>query len=934
MDYLIYTYGHGEVLWQILNAVALIVKDGVIQKIMVPLLILSAGWSGFQSVSQGNPLLFLKRFMLPCLGVVGVLYSGTASVMIKDPLSDRQTLSKIDNVPQAIAYLGSLSNSVMLALSEAIETSAAPLASDGLKYTKAGPMFAAHLIGRSRDVRLVDPIARQNIKNFVYQCFTWPFVITNLPPGSRAAQDASDILALVKASPHPGLGVYWRTDQGALFLDCKACVPLVEGVMHLHKKEGLSRLLDKIASSSPSTGAPQSPTKSLFQSYAGQGWQALTAGSQSVFDMVGQQMLINAYREGLDDQRESFHLSRLDPRLVSYQATRAMETQNAGFLINGALIARHLPMLQNVLFGIILFLFILVVPLSMVPGNLRVLGTWVKLLVWCQSWPVFYTILNCVGLMWLKMSLGTVLLEDGGVSILTQNGLSEAAHDAYCLVQNLSMTVPFLSWAVITGSGPAMVSVAERLMAANGASAGANLVDNTYTLDTQQLHTRTIATQTLAQQTLGASLSTGHSVDDGQFRSIQGAGGNVAIHETLSALGTTLSQADMSQNSFAEALGKAEQATLSSQKTFSQAQSAALSNVATLADQWGRGHVSATDLSEGQNLDIRHSFQKMLDVAEKVSGSETANTSTSSSVEGSVKVGTPKALGLLGFEAGITGKTGTAAVNQESVEKLKSAGLSEQDISNINKGLSNAMTHRISSSSDTALRASRDLRGNLDKMESAARQVSASAAKTQSLTHTANFLKSSGSTLNRNMTDDLLAYTAAAHFGGDKQQAARYQREHPDAFKRDVEAYSQGFHDHLISQVMSGHGPSSSTDLMGQYKAYASQVKGEVRDSRGAVTHAQQEAGLSGLRESIFEDFKAGQETFAQAQEGAHQDLSEYRDGLEAGTQKITQEGSQVRGTSTVGRTGKEAGKNLEAIAEADQNDRLQQLEKFRSQKK
>ena len=306
----------------------------------------------------------------------------------------------------------------------------------------------------------------------------------------------------------------------------------------------------------------------------------------------------------------------------------------------------------------------------------------------------------------------------------------------------------------------------------------------------------------------------------------------------------------------------------------------------------------------------------MLDVAEKVSESETANTSTTSSVEGSVKVGTPKALELLGFEAGITGKTGTAAVNQSSAEKLKSAGLSEQDISNINKGLSHAMTDRVSSSSDTAMRASSDLRGNLDTLESASRQVSASEATTQSLTRTANVLKSSGSTLNRNMTDDLLSYTAAAHFGGDKAQAARYQKEHPDAFKRDVEAYSQGFHDHLVSQVISGHGPSSSSELMSQYETYASQVKGGVRDPRGVVTSAQQDAGLSGVRKRVLEDVKRGQDSFAQAQKGVTQDLQDRQGSIEAESQNINQEGSEVRGTSTVVRTGKEAVKNAKEILE------------------
>tara|TARA_A100000171_G_C2134683_1_gene149352 strand:- start:1260 stop:3608 length:2349 start_codon:yes stop_codon:yes gene_type:complete len=775
-------------------------------------------------------------------------------------------------------------------------------------------MFAAHLIGRARDSRVVDPVARQNLKNFVYQCFTWPFIITNLAPGSSEAQKAPDLLAFVASSPHPGLGVYWHPVSGeASFKSCRECVPLVREIMTLQKREGLAGILKGLFSTTKMTDV----NRARLESYAGQGWSQLTNGSSNVFDMVGQQMLINAYREGLDDHRESFDLSRIDPRLVSHQATRAMETQNTGFLINGALIARNLPVLQNVLFGIFLFLFLLVLPLSLVPGGFRALGTWTKLLVWCQSWPVFYTILNCIGLWWLKSSVETTLLSSGGLTIMTQNGLTDAAYDAYCIVQNLLMAVPFLSWAVITGSGHALVSLSERMMTASGVSAASNMVDNTYTLDTQNLHNRTIATQQIAQQTLGSSLSTGHTVDDGQFRSVTGPDGNVAIQETTSNLGTSLHHSDSLQNSFADAVGSSEQATLSHQKAFSDAQAAALSNVSTLADQWGKGKVSSEDFSVSENANVQQSLQKLQDFGNRLSQNTSANTSTSSSLDAHAGVESGFSLGnLFSVKAGVNGRTGTAALNQEGLEMATNAGLSEQDTDQINSALSHAMTNRVSASSDMAQRASQDLRGNLDRLENASRQVSASHAVTKSLSQTASFLKSAGSTLNRNMMDDVLEYTAEKHFGGDKSLAARYQKTHASEFARDVQMFEQGFSNHILDQVMRGNGPSSSDGLRAHYEDYAAQVKGSVTDHRGELSALQEQAGLSGVQAEIRSEFEAGESVFTQTKEGTDQILQNHHRETQSVHDELYGQGQKNIKSSTLARAGKEALGNGEETLE------------------
>ena len=651
-----------------------------------------------------------------------------------------------------------------------------------------------------------------------------------------------------------------------------------------------------------------------MKSYANQGWSELTQGSSNVFEMVGQQMMINAYREGLDDHRESFGLSRLDPRLVSHHATRAMAQQNTGFLMNGAIMARHLPVLQNVMFGVLLFLFVLVVPLSLMPGGTRVLGTWAKYLVWCQSWPVFYTLLNCVGLMWLQQSLKTTLIGNGGVTIMTQNGLSEAAFNAYCIVQNLSYVVPFLSWAILTGSGHALVSLSERMTAANGASGAASLVDNTYTLDSTQLHNRSVANQQVAQQMLGASLSTGHTVDDGQFR-ITSGGGNVAIQENMSSLGTSVSHSDLWQGSFSQAISDSEQATSSHQKAFSEAQSAALSNVSTLMDQWGKGKVSSKDFTESENMEIRNSFQKLQEHSSKFSDSNNANTNTKSQVGAFGSLGAD----LFGVKAGIDGRIESAALNEKGRSLAKSAGLTDQDISNLNKGISHAMSGRVSASSDMAQKASTDLRANWDRLQNASEQVSASYARTKALNQTASYLQNSSASFSRNMIDDVLEHTANLRFGGDKVQAAHYQKNHPQEFARDVRDFEQGFTNHLLDQVMRS-GTSSPEQIKASYDSYAAQVKSGVQDNRDQVHLAQAHAGLFSVKSDVDTAYQEKSSSFQDKKLNVDQDLLSHKGHTNEVYHELDKRVNEDLNSSTIGRSSREIKENLYDIGSKGKN--------------
>lgn len=213
------TYGGGYILWHILNAVALICHSPEYLPALLSILLgVTALWIGMMAMTQADPVLFLKKFLAPTLAVLTLFYTAKEDVQIIDRLPGApMSFSKVSNIPSGLAMVASYSSLIGIHLTQFIEEKAMPVG-DTQRYSRTGPMFAAHLMMSARDVRIHDPVQRRNLKNFMNQCFTLPYILTNIAPGAKAAKEATDILAFVANAAHPNLGVYWADGTGNVIL--------------------------------------------------------------------------------------------------------------------------------------------------------------------------------------------------------------------------------------------------------------------------------------------------------------------------------------------------------------------------------------------------------------------------------------------------------------------------------------------------------------------------------------------------------------------------------------------------------------------------------------------------------------------------------------------------------------------------------------------
>jgi len=311
----------------------------------------------------------------------------------------------------------------------------------------------------------------------------------------------------------------------------------------------------------------------LLKSNSADAWQIIGEQSRDFHQTAGQQMMMNAFKEGYDDLREKHGHQRLYPELINLQAGRSIIQQNSGWLVGGAAIAEYLPLAQTVIFMMLIVATVLILPLSFMPGGYQLLGTWVKMMLWVQSWPIFFSIVNGIAANALESQSDLLIAGGGGLNLVTQDGMADVAFNIYCITQGFLISVPMISWALINQGGYALVNMMERFSPASlGSSMGSSMVDNNTSFDNMSIGNRSFANTQMAQQTIGAMTQSGMQFSDGRYAQNISTGGRETIKENQTSLLTQVGYNFANDNTFSEAANKGRTAMQSKQQSYQEAQ--------------------------------------------------------------------------------------------------------------------------------------------------------------------------------------------------------------------------------------------------------------------------------------------------------------------------------------------------------------------------
>lgn len=785
MDSIIYTYGGGDMLWTLFNGIALIFKSNSPYLTSVGYLSMLVGgiWGTTAALYQANIGIFAKSWFIPSYAILSLMLVPKVTVNIVDEVDPYFKSDRVDNIPVGIAVVASTASTISRALTEEIE-SVFPTP-DSLRYAKAGPVFGARLAAQARYVRIKDPIVRSNVKNFMRQCFFWPFVASNLKGLKHEALRTSDILGFIRSNPHPWLGVYWKSPDGTqTFMDCKVAVSQVAEVMAVEGDKGLLHLASTLFGGNPDKSEVSSKeVSSNLKHMMGDAWSSLARQTSKASASVGQQMLVNAYREAVDDTREEMGQDRLSPDLLSYSATRTLAQQSMSFLVKGTVATSFMPMVQAILFGMLLIIFVLIIPLCFVPGGLSLLALWIRLIFWVQSFPVFSAILSALTTMLhQRMNEGIFRTVGSGFSVETTTALSDAAFDAACLMSGLQLSVPFIAYAFISKSGYALTNVASMMSSGVEGIAskiGGEMADGNISFDNQSFHNQTVSGRQIAQQQLGSQFNYGSSLNDGKMTLSTSMDGLQTVSVMQSTLTSNVSSNDNLQASINDNYTKSQQLAENASRSFMRSTSDTASQLLNFTNRLSHGMGVTEGLSSNASTEMRKNAEQTLGDIKNFA--KRHGISEQTAAEMALKFNAGLGINTSLFKAGIDGSASISAnaQNQKTMEAMSNSDEGRR----LSRGVGELLQHAKQSSSNINDQVARDaaqsFQGAYATMTQASEQFQKAYTQSENWSHAKSLSDTKGISLTTNENEAYLHYVASKKFGGDIMQAAHYVESNP-----------------------------------------------------------------------------------------------------------------------------------------------------------
>ncbi|WP_342637666.1 conjugal transfer protein TraG [Orientia tsutsugamushi] len=758
MDYVIYTFGGGDLLWHVFNGIGRVFASNSEYFTPVGRLALTIGgiWAATRAIFRGNIGIFAMEWFFPSIFIFTLLFAPKATVWLKDEVSMSAPV-KVDNIPIGIAMFASLSSQTSYFVSKMLENHLLP-AYEGLSSRKTGIMFGAKAVAKIRDVQIHDPVTLTNTKEFLRQCFMKPYIIGNILGKKAAAQQTNDIIGFIEQNIPNNFGIYYRepSNLGISFKTCRQATPLIKAAIHKELNEGL------LTNFAAAIGVQSDQSHMLSQRLkvmTGDTLKYLQREQQDIHEWMKQAMLLNANRESYDDWREKFSLSRIYPNLVSMHAIRGLFQKSFSYLVAGEMAAHMMPILQSVFFALVVSMIFIVFPMGLLPGGYNILKTWILLIIWVSSWPVFFTIIHCLGMISLSSKSGA-FGSDYGLNMLSQGSFAEMILYSYSTFQMLASSIPMLSWSVIKACAHATANLASQFSPIQVASSlGSNIVDNNLSMDNYSIGNRTIS-----QQNLAPSLDmTDSIINYGSHKIFRTADGREIINENVDSLGNNFRSSALIQTGY--------------QNQFLSSQSRLNSLTQKEANLISTGNSMAIDigrrLTHDEALYIGLTESEYQALQEVGSNSIATTEYTGSSHNKSSDTSAGAGVGAVFAQVRVSGNK----------KDEQNKGISANQQQSYNEALSKIQSAvkegRLSTTDSEVKSLSESLNANFSEQQSIGQEIAKTKQEMEQLSYSMNYVSQNSITIDRNINELVLNEIIAQNPEiRSKEQAARWAKDH------------------------------------------------------------------------------------------------------------------------------------------------------------
>ncbi len=566
MELTIFTYGHIDAMFYVLNGIAMLMNHGFTDGIIKCMCLVSTAYYGMKMAyagASGGHRQYIGKIAAMILVINGLLLPKT-DMMIQDHVSKK--FDKIDNLPIGFAAPVGAIELFGDALAGGFEQAFTSLKSTN--YRDYGMIFGARLIQESRNWRIKTPEFSENMHTYLRRC-----IIRDAMIGYRYTVDdlltSDNIWQLISGNPNTLRKVAMRSKKSFELVSCKdAAFKYIAGAF-APEIENLTNRNSSSDFAKAGGGDKVFPRKvniinNMFIKNIELAFGSYLGSKQSAIDLIKQQMMINALSDISDE----------------YGYARASMQQESSWRIAGDLASTYLPILLSVIKGLLYASFIFMVPLMLLGSGMSKYLGYITVIASLQLWPALNGVLNMFIDTYSSYSLGDIA--NGIVSFTTYSQVGNYADKIVAVTSGLQMSVPFLAFAIVQGGVSGFIHLAGNITGASSAAAtsvAGEVVTGNRNLDNYSLGNMQVSMQSGFKSDWNKSYTSGVSSFqhmDGTMERVLGNGQMLmqsGTGITMSGGGVKYNLESSTQNQISQGLQNSESLLKSDMRSYSEAKS-------------------------------------------------------------------------------------------------------------------------------------------------------------------------------------------------------------------------------------------------------------------------------------------------------------------------------------------------------------------------
>lgn len=713
MDLTIYTYGHIDATYYVLNGIAMIMNSRFADMMINAMVFVSASYWCLRAAyasSSGNAKYYLIRiFGMIC--IVNALLVPKATISIKDHISKKR--DHVDNLPYGFALPVCLLENFGNIITTAFEQAFAGI--DNMQYQKYGMVFGANLIREARNWKIQNPEFIFNMHNFIKRC-----IILDLGMDKYSINDLlknEDIWPLIKAKSSKFRFVDVRTKEGNDSMSCHDAANLIFKDYFDQENENFiakyKNTLYGLAGSDSDIYSPRNQQfpRSFFKKNIEMVFGKYFGDSLRAESRLMQYMMVNS----LSDLPENYGVSR------------ASMSQESNWKIAGELASYYLPILLSVMKNLVYASFIFIVPLLLLGSGLSRYFGYISIILSMQLWPALNSVLNLFIDLYSAEQMKD--LAECGISFANYGLVGNYADKIALVAAGLQTMVPFLAFSIVQGGVSGFIHLANSITAASNnaaniasgdVSTGNRSFDN-YSASNSQIDNNNgfktdynSSYKTGMQESQNVDGSMSRTFSDGESIIQSGMGVNISGGGARFSLRKGLS------DQISKDISNTESSVQSSMKLYREAEYDTMNKVSSLL-----GQIAKRD-SEGVNIDYSNSEEYSDTIGEYISKTQSVRESSGKSWEDSASIAIRGSAGASLFgvggsidahaSKGVSYSDAEFIENQNSIEDVK-----RKDYSKLVRAVS---SEQFSSSNNIELSYSDDIRKSYEKQRTYEEQIS------------------------------------------------------------------------------------------------------------------------------------------------------------------------------------------------------------------